>query len=132
MAKITSYYKGDMLTETKIGKHTIATDVPEGWGGKDRGPTPPQVFVASLGGCVVALVANYCHKSGLDAEGLSVDVTFEKISDPSRLSDVKIQINLPNADVSGREKAILKVAEHCPVHETICSLEAVEMEVKGK
>jgi uncharacterized OsmC-like protein len=134
MATITTSYKGDMLFETEIGKHKILVDVPEAMGGKDRGPMPPQFFVASLGSCVAALVADYCNRVGLDADGMTVDVSFEKVADPTRLVDLKVTINLPNADISGREKALRRVAEHCPVHETICCMSAdqVEMEISGK
>ena len=57
MAKITTYYKGDMLFESKLGAHSVIIDVPAGMGGKDRGPTPPEIFIASLGSCVGAFVA---------------------------------------------------------------------------
>ena len=38
MPSITTYYKGDMLFESQIGKHTITIDVPPAMGGSDRGP----------------------------------------------------------------------------------------------
>ena len=132
MATITTYHKGDMLFETELGKHKLQIDVPASMGGTDRGPTPPEVFVASLGSCVAALVANYLDKAKLDTEGLSVDVTYEKAADPTRLVGLKISIDVPNADISGREKAIERVADRCPVHQTICNLEGVDIEITGK
>jgi uncharacterized OsmC-like protein len=131
MAKITTHYKGDMLFGTKLGNHEILSDVPGDWGGKNRGPTPPEFFVASLGSCVAALVANYCEQSGLDTTDLSVDVSFDKVDDPTRLVNLQVQVNLPHADVKGREKALLRVAEHCPVHETICRLDPVQITLNG-
>ena len=131
MAKITTQHKGDMLFETDLGSHKVVIDVPAGMGGKDRGPTPPEFFVTSLGSCVAALVANYCNKAGLNTEGLSVDVSYDKVDDPTRLVNVNVEVNLPNADVGGREKAILRVAERCPVHETICSLDKVSIALNG-
>jgi putative redox protein len=132
MAKITTVYKGDMLFESKIGNHSLVIDVPDSMGGTDRGPTPPQIFIASLGSCIAAFVANYCNNVGLDTTGMSVDVSFEKVEDPTRLVNVVVDVNLPNADTKGREKAILRVAGHCPVHETICTLEEVDIVIKGK
>ncbi len=131
MATIRTLHKGDMLFETELGKHKLQIDVPADMGGGDRGPTPPEVFVASLGSCVAALVANYCNKAKLNTEGLTVDVEYQKAADPTRLTDVRIIIDLPNADVSGRENAIKRVADHCPVHQTICTLEGVDIEVSG-
>jgi len=132
MDVITTYHKGDMLFETQLGSHTLEIDVPESMGGKDRGPQPPEIFVASLGSCVAALVANYCNKSGLSTEDLTVDVMYEKASDPTRLADVKVRVDLPHADISNREEAIRRVADRCPVHQTICTLEGVDIEISGK
>jgi len=129
MAKVTTHHKGDMLFETGLGSHTLQIDVPASMGGSDRGPTPPEIFVASLGSCVAALVANYCNKANLSTEGLAVDVTYEKAPDPTRLVDLSVTVHLPNADVSGREKAIERVADRCPVHQTICSWEDVGFEI---
>ncbi|MGC9358444.1 MAG: OsmC family protein [Anaerolineae bacterium] len=131
MAKITTFYKGDMLFETKIGKHTLVSDVPEDMGGKDRGPMPPQLFVASLGSCVAALVADYCEKTGIDTTDLSVDVFFEKVSDPTRLTDIRVSVRLPHGDCSRRMHALERVAKHCPVHATIDTLEDISFEILG-
>ena len=100
-------------------------------GGTDRGPAPPEFFVASLGSCVAALAANDCKNADLDTAGLSVDVEFDREEDPTRLANVRVWIYLLQADVNGREKAILRVAERCPVHETICSLDGVKIFLNG-
>jgi uncharacterized OsmC-like protein len=121
-----------MLFETQLGNHTLQIDVPSSMGGSDRGPTPPEVFVASLGSCVAALVANYCNKAKLNTDGLTVDVAYEKADDPTRLINLKVKVDLPNAKIAGREKAIERVADHCPVHQTICSWEDVGFEISGK
>lgn len=132
MSTITTQYQGDMLFETQLGTHTVQIDVPAGMGGSDRAPTPPEYFVASLGACVAALVANYCNQAGLDATGLSVDVSFEKASNPSHLTNMHVTVNLPYADCSKREAALRKVAEHCPVHETMTLLEQVNFEIRDR
>lgn len=131
MAKISTHHRGDMLFSTQLGKHNVLIDVPPSMGGSDRGPTPPEFFVASLGSCVAALVANYCNNAGIDTEGLSVDVTFDKVEDPARLTNVEVLIHLPNGDVNGRERAVLRVAERCPVHETICTMDTVKISLNG-
>lgn len=132
MATITTYYKGDMLFESKLGKHSILVDVPATMGGSDRGPTPPELFVASLGSCIGAFVANYCHKSGVEAKDLTVDVSFDKADDPTRLVNLKVKVKLPSGKCKGREKALLRVAEHCPVHETIATLKGIDFELEAK
>jgi putative redox protein len=129
MTTITTYYKGDMLFESKLGKHTLLIDVPPGMGGKDRGPTPPEIFIASLGSCVGAFVANYCDRTAIDVRDMTVDVSFDKADDPTRLVNLRVTINLPHGECEKRERAILRVAEHCPVHETIATLKGIQIEL---
>jgi uncharacterized OsmC-like protein len=132
MAKITTHYKGDMLFESQIGDHSILIDVPESMGGSDRGPMPPQLFVASLGSCIGAFVAQYCEKNGIDDEGMTVEITFDKAPDPTRLTDLKVTVRLPQGDCSKRVKAIERVAAHCPVHSTIQTMKDLEIEILGE
>lgn len=132
MAKITTYYKGDMLFESKLGAHSIIIDVPASMGGKDRGPTPPEIFVASLGSCVGAFVAQYCGRSGIDASDMTVDVTFDKMDNPTRLVNLKVRVDLPHGKCADRQAAIQRVAEHCPVHETIVTMQGIEFDIVGQ
>ncbi len=129
---IQTRYKGDMLFESQLGNHSIVIDVPAKMGGSDRGPTPPELFIASLGSCIAAFVADYCKRAEIDATGLSVDITFDKVENPMRLVGLKAHISLPHADCASREAALLRVAEHCPVHETIKSWEGMEITLAVK
>lgn len=132
MAKITTSYKGNMLFESQIGKHRLTIDVPTSMGGSDRGPTPPDIFVASLGSCIGAFVAQYCESHNIDTEGMTVDMTYEKAEDPTKLVNLKATINLPKGDCKQRIVAIRRVAEHCPVHETIATMQGLDIEILGK
>ncbi|NJL96151.1 MAG: OsmC family protein [Anaerolineae bacterium] len=112
MPSIKTHYLGEKRYETHVGDFRVAMD-----SSSDCAPTPPQIFIASLGGCVTALVSGYCARNGLDASGLAVQVDYDW--GENVLVDIQITIDLPNCTVAQREKAILRVAEHCPVHETI-------------
>ena len=131
MPTITTEYKGDMLFESKVNGHSITIDVPEGMGGKDRGIMPPQLFIVSLGSCVAAFVAKYAEGRGINTKGMTVDVDFEKAEHPTRLTNIKVKVKMPEADCSEacRREALLKVAEHCPVHETIETLNQVDFDI---
>lgn len=130
MATITTRLTGPMVFESQLGNHTLQIDVPAAMGGSDRGPTPPELFVASLGSCIAAFVAQYCQRAGMDTTGLEVAVTFDKADNPTRLINLRALITLPHAECAGREEAIRRVAEHCPVHETIATLGAVAFEIQ--
>jgi hypothetical protein len=63
----------------------------------------------------------------LDTTDLSVDVAFEEADDATWPTNVQVMIHLPHPDVNGRKRAILWVAERCPVHESICSTEGAKI-----
>jgi len=43
-----------------------------------------------------------------------------------------VRVELPNGQCADREKAIRRVAEHCPVHETILTLQGIDIDILGK
>lgn len=133
MSTITTCYKGDMLFRMKIGNHTLNIDVPPAMGGKDRGPMPPPLFIASLGSCLAPLVADYCSHREMDARDMAVDVSLEKTEHPTRLTGIRVTVTLPHADCSEQRcrDALLRVAEHCPVHQTIETVQGVKFDIVG-
>ncbi len=132
MATISTTYLGDMLFETQVGNQSIRIDVPVGMGGKNRAPTPPEYFFASLGSCVAAFVASYCNNTDIDPTQLRVDVHYDKLTDPIRFTNIRLDVHLPNATCARRAEAIKRVAAHCPVHETIQTLEGIEINIIDK
>ena len=127
MPEITVQHKGDMQFETTIGNHRLIIDVPPEMQGKDRGLTPPQLFVASLASCIAVFATAYCNNAGIDTEGLTTTLNYDKLMDPSRLGNFKAVITIPQGDVGKREKAVLHAAKHCPIHETIRLSPGVEI-----
>lgn len=127
VSKVTTYAKGNNLFESVMGDHKILVDSPGSWGGENRGPMPPQLFMASLGSCVAVLVNHFCTRHGLDGDGLAVDVEYDKAEHPSRFVNIRVVVKLPSARCPDEvtRKALEHVAEHCPVHETIATLDKV-------
>ena len=134
MGKITTVHKGGMLFESEMGKHKLTIEGPEEWGGKDRGPMPPQIFMASIGSCVGVLVAHFCEQHELNTEGLSVDVDYDVAQSPTRFKNINVTVDLPNAECDDdcTRKALKHVAEHCPVHETIVTIDEIQFNIKTK
>ena len=75
MSEITVKHKGDIKFETQIGSHKLTIDIPSENSGKDRGPTPSQLFIAFLSSCIAVFVASYCNNVGISTEGLSVTMS---------------------------------------------------------
>jgi len=129
MASVNVQFKGDMLFEAKSGNQTLRIDVPSAMGGKDRGMTPTELFATSLASCVSVLVVAYCRDMKIDATGMSVDLTYDKLDQPTRLGHFKVAIKFPASGWESHKEGILRAAERCPVHETIRHHEGVEITV---
>jgi len=121
MPVVKSYHAGEMIFATQVGNHQILSDVPPSpdWGGKDRYPTPPDYFVASLASCIAAFVVQYCNRVGINSADMSVELTYDKETQPAHFKNLAVNIYLPNAELAERTNAIKRVAHHCTVHETI-------------
>lgn len=121
MPTITSTHEGEMLFATSIGRHKILNDVPQtpDWDGKDRAPTPPEYFLASLSSCLAAFIVQYGNKANINTKDLQVNLHFEKGTDPAHLKNIRVEVHLPNANVGARAEAIRRVCTHCTVNATI-------------
>ncbi len=120
MEKAEIKYIGGMKFEAKNRSHSVIIDQPQASGGEDKGLTPPELFVDSLGSCIGVYVLGFCKNTGLNPDGMKITLGWEKAVDkPSRIQKISAKIELPNADPGPRKAALLKVAESCLIHETI-------------
>ena len=105
--------------DIRIRDHVVTVDQPVDAGGDDVGPTPTELFVAGLGSCVAFYARRYLRRHRLDESGLSVDVSYRMGSKPARVSEVDVHIHLPADFPPARREALLAVAGHCTVHNSI-------------
>ena len=112
-------YLGGMKFSAQCEKHKVIIDLPLGVGGKDEGATPPQLFLMSLASCVGVYVASYCKSAALNCKEMKITIKAEKVSDPNRLDNIKIEVSLPNEKLEQRHDAVLAAAKKCLLHNTI-------------
>jgi uncharacterized OsmC-like protein len=129
MAKITTRYKGDMLFESKLGNHSLLIDMPSSMGGADRGPRPSELFIAALASSIGAAVADHCTRLGFDTHEMTVDFQFDEVDQPTRLANLQVTIRLPHCACAGQEQAILDLAEHCLIYETLVKRNGIQIEL---
>ncbi|WP_149179700.1 OsmC family protein [Streptomyces sp. TRM49041] len=103
-----------------IRDHRLLVDQPEDAGGTDTAPTPTELFAASLGTCVAFYAGRYLHRHGLERTGLRVRLEFTMARDlPARVASMSITIKPPPGLPDERRPALLAVASHCTVHNTL-------------
>lgn len=112
-------YKGKKGFAVNIRNHTFNVDQPEDNGGDDRGPTPPEIFAASLGTCVGVYVTTYCNAKGINCEGVSLDVNWKFSGGHESIDNISVNIIMPDESYKIREKAILRAAERCLIDNTL-------------
>jgi uncharacterized OsmC-like protein len=82
--------------------------------------TPPEWFLASLGSCVGFYAVKYLQARGLDATGLSINVSAQKTTNsPARLDHLKIHLNSPIALDDRHQAGLQRAVDACIIHNTL-------------
>jgi len=116
----------DVKMEVSARQHTLICDQPAEHSGSDKGMTPPELLLASLGTCAAFYALAYLKKKGLPREGVEVRVTAAKAGPLARLDffriEVKIPLALSEADRAGVEQAV----HHCLIHNTLLKTPSIQ------
>ena len=112
------YLDGDRFV-ISVRQHTLTVDQPVGDGGTDTAPTPTELFVAGLTSCVAFYARRYLARHQLPTEDLTVTATYEMASRPARVCEVRLDVDLPAGVPAERRDALLAVASHCTVHNSL-------------
>jgi putative redox protein len=99
--------------------HVIHVDQPVEDGGADSASTPLELFVASLASCVAHYARRYLRRHDLPEEGLAVEARWHMAKAPGRVGSIDIALTLPAGEPLDRREALLAVASHCTVHNSI-------------
>ena len=130
--EVTVEHLGSVQFEIKTRGHAIVSDQPSADGGFDEGMTPPELLLASLGGCAGYYAAQYLRKHKLSTEGTRVRVTCEKIKDPKpRLTNFAITVDVP-VELSAEHRAgVQNAVEHCLIKNTLLHPPQISLTVEA-
>jgi uncharacterized OsmC-like protein len=104
----------------QVRGHRLVCDQPLAEGGQDTGPTPTELFVASLAACVAHYARRFLARHDLDPGGLRVEADFTMSTDrPARVDTVTLRLIIPQPLAPTRRRALLAVVDHCTVHNSI-------------
>ncbi len=127
MPTLSVKHEGGLASVINVRGHQVTVDVPTAMGGEDRGPTPVDLLAGALGSCVAVYVARYCREAGLPYEGFEVDVDYVHDMEASCVPVLNVLIKMPAGFPEDRQASLMRVAEHCTVHNTLCRLPQIEM-----
>ncbi len=116
----TEHLDGDRFA-IEIRDHVVTVDQPLSDGGEDTGPTPTELFIASLASCVAFYARRYLARHQLPTVGLTVSAQYTFASHPSRVSEITLTIQPPAGLPEERLAPLLAMASHCTVHNTLAN-----------
>ncbi|MEM2901442.1 MAG: OsmC family protein [Candidatus Bathyarchaeia archaeon] len=116
-------WKGGVCSQAKIRRHTVLIDSSRDEGGSDLGPTPTEIFLASLGSCIMVNISRIGQKMKLDLKGVHMEITGIKEHNgrPSSFValNVDVSIKADTQDLEKLERLVRLAEENCTVSNTL-------------
>lgn len=114
--------------EIRAGEHTFFADEPVSLGGAGSGPTPYDYLAAALGSCTAITLRMYADRRGWPLEGVTVRMRHSRVHqhdcescDRSRVGIDRLEreVELAGALTEEQRAGLLRVADRCPVGQTL-------------
>ena len=121
-------HRGAVRFDIKARHHTIVCDQPAE-GGVDEGMTPPELLLASLGSCAAYYAAQYLRRHQLAKDGLRVRVTADKVKDPPRLDNFRIEVYAPLVLNAEQLTRLEESVHHCLIRNTLLHPPRIELAI---
>jgi uncharacterized OsmC-like protein len=129
-AVVNATLREGFTVECKAGNHVILQDLPKTVGGTDRGPSPTELVLASLAGCIGIVARFHAPRLGINLKGLEIVVEGTYDVRGFMGEDVKpgftsiathVKVDAEGATDEDIKKFINFVEAHCPVSDTLKS-----------
>ncbi len=114
-------FPGGVRIEAQLGRHTVITDQPQVHGGLDDGPSPYDLFLASIATCAGYYAAAFCASRKLSTTGLALSLEVIE-DDASHLPrELNVHLTLPEDFPEQYKAAILRAVENCKVKKSLAA-----------
>ncbi|MCX6257375.1 MAG: OsmC family protein [Bacteroidia bacterium] len=118
METVSTIYLGDLRTRAlhiKSGAEII-TDAPVDNQGRGEAFSPTDLLATSLGSCMLTIIGIAAREHGFSIDGTEVKITKIMESQPRKVKEVVIEMNLPANNYTDMQKKIIELATRtCPV-----------------
>ena len=121
MSRANIVYQNNLRTEAEhiASGEKIVTDAPVDNNGKGEAFSPTDLVATALGSCMITIMAISANKYDIDVSGTNASVKKIMGSDPRRISEISIDINM-NKNIEEKDrKRLERAALACPVHKSL-------------
>jgi len=129
MDLITVSRKDGSEFDIRVRGHGVTSDMSEQDGGGGRGPSPVELLAGSLGTCIAMIVQSYCQRHGYEGD-VGVSLTVELADKPKRIGRIVVDVEVPDGVPEDRMDVIKRVAQRCPIHETLRNPPGLDIEIE--
>ena len=121
MSKANIVYQNNLRTEAEhiASGEKIITDAPVDNNGKGEAFSPTDLVATALGSCMITIMAISANKYDIDMSGTNASVKKIMGSDPRRISEISIDINMNKNIEEKYRKRLEHSALTCPVHKSL-------------
>ena len=113
--------------EAESRGHKVMCDQPAENGGENTGMTPPEFLLAALGTCAGYYALQYLSARKLSTGGLTVKVAAGKATQPARMDNFRILIDVAGLDDPRHREGVLRAAKNCLIHSTLLHAPSIEI-----
>ena len=98
----------------------IVTDAPIDNHGRGEAFSPTDLLASSLASCMMTLMGIHAQNNGIRFENAEAEMEKIMTDNPRRVAEIKININIEDADLTPEQKHILESAAlNCPVAKSL-------------
>ena len=121
MVNMSVVYQGQKHCELTHGPSgsKIATDAPRDNNGKGEAFSPTDLVGAALASCILTTIAIVAERDGVSIDGATAEVSKEMNPAPRRIKALPVNVRLPASLTPEQRTKYERVANHCPVHQSL-------------
>lgn len=128
--EITGRYAGNLKVDLRHGPSgaEVRTAAPVDNNGDGSSFSPTDLLAASLGACMVTVMAIHAQKNGIAFDGVEFRLEKHMRADPRRVDRLPVTIHMPAALDEKQRTVLERIALTCPVQRSL--LPEIETDVR--